>query len=687
MKNKVKIIMSLFAIIIMYFILFLVIKYTSFISFSYDLLFICSFVIFFIALHLVIDINKIYEFIYKYRYLIGIILLSYITILGYNGSSIAFWNRIIQPDTDNYDVVLGIARGIRSDEWLVNTPNALSQVYNEFSNVNNTLMGISSNVTLYPSLPAFDISIICNIFNLPFLILPFENAFALMWFGKLFLIFFAWFELFMIITKKKKVYSLLGTVLVTFSAANMWWYCNNLAILAYGPLAILIIYKFINSNKVVYKLVLSVLLAIVGLNYIFVLYPAWQVSYGYVFFCFVIWILIENKAKIRWSDLLYLILVLLIIIIIAMIVFSNSVDIYNTVTSTVYPGKRFSTGGYGYNLLFNYFASIFFPVISYHNPSEMSNFLSFYPVPIIMSLYLIFIKKNKDLYLILFTICGILLSLWNYIELPNIIAKISLISFSIPERANIVVGFICVLLLIRILSIYENKESLILKKINISIILSGFIVITTIYICYQILNNYLNTWMIVITFIIFIPLISLIIFNNTKTNKYLAVILIILSLYMGGTVNPINKGLDVLTKKPFAKEIQKIVNEDTNKKWVVVNSHFAVPNYLVANGAKTINSVNYYPNLELWHKLDQNGDYDYIYNRYAHITITLTKNDSSFVLTENDKFNVNLNIDDIMLLDADYIVSQEDISTYENALVKFELLYEEDGMYIYKIES
>lgn len=685
MKNKIKIIISSISIIIMYFILFLVIKYTSVVNFSYDLLLISSFVIMFITLHLIVDIKKIYQFMYKYRYIIGIIALSYITILGYNGSSVAFWNRIIQPNTDNYDVVLGMARGIRSDEWLVTTPNTLSQVYNGFSNTNNIIMGESSNVTLYPSLPAFDMSIICNIFNLPFLILPFENAFALMWFGRVFVIFFAWFELFMIITKKKKAYSLLGTVLITFSAANMWWSCNNL--LMYGPLAVLTINYFINCDKIIYKLILLLLLAIVGLNYIFVLYPAWQVTYGYVFLCFVIWILIENKSKIKWRDLLYLILSLLIIVTITMIIFSNSADVYNIVTSTVYPGKRFSTGGYGYNLLFNYFASIFFPIISYHNPSEMSNFLSFYPVPIVMSLYYIVTKKNKDLFLIIFSICAILLSLWNYIELPDIITKISLISFSIPERSNIVVGFICNLLLIRIISMHESINILELKNINTAVILSIFTTILTVYVGYQILSNYLNTWMIITSLIIFIPLMSLVIINNKKTNRYLAVILIILTLYIGGTVNPINKGLNVLTEKPFAKEVQKIVKENSDKRWLAVNSHFAIPNYLVANEAITINSVNYYPNLELWHKFDSKGDYEYIYNRYAHITVTLTDNNSGFELIENDKFNVNLNIDDIMLLDVDYIVSQEDISSYQNDLIKLQLLYEEDGMYIYKIES
>ena len=110
---------------------------------------------------------------------------------------------------------------------------------------------------------------------------------------------------------------------------------------------------------------------------------------------------------------------------------------------------------------------------------------------------------------------------------------------------------------------------------------------------------------------------------------------------MGGTVNPINKGLDVLTEKPFAKEVQKLVNDNPNNRWISVNSHFAVPNYLVANGATTINSVNYYPNLKLWNKLDAGKVYENIYNRYAHITITLTNEATTFELTENDKFNIN----------------------------------------------
>lgn len=684
MANKNKIILSTFIIIFLYIGLFLGIKFIDIINFSYDLLIIFTFFVIFLIMHIFLNINKMYEKIYKYRYSIGIIILTYITILGYNGSSIAFWNRIIQPNLKSYNTILGLARGIRSDEWMVTTPSIFSQIYNGFSSTNNIIMGISSKVILYPTLPSFDISIISNIFNIPFLILPFENAFALVWYVKLFVMFFAWFELFMIITKQKKLYSLLGTMLLTFSAANMWWYFNP--ILTYGALAILIFYKFVNVKDYKYKLLLSFLLGVIGLNYLFVLYPAWQIPYAYIFLCFVIWILIENKDKLKWTDLFYIIIPLTLIIGISIYTFKSTITIYNLLSNTVYPGSRFSTGGYGYNLLFNYFAGIFYPIKNYFNPSEMSNFISFYPIPIFMSLFYLFKTKKKDMFLIIFTTCAILLSLWYYIELPPIIAKLSLISYSTPERANIVVGFICVLLTTRLISLYEKKVIIKQNKKILIGILSILYMILTILIAYQILDDYLNKKMMLASFLVFVPLIYLLILNRIKTNKYFAIILIILSLYVGSTVNPINKGLDVLTEKPFAKEVQKIVNKNSKGKWLVVNGDNAIPNYLIANGASTINSVNYYPNLELWNKLNSEKKYEDIYNRYAHITVKLTHNNTDFELVQNDKFNINLNVNDIMLLNVDYIVAEEDISVYNNELIKFKLLYFEDNIYIYEIE-
>ena len=658
-------------------------------SFSFDRFLILSFIIIFLCLHLILNIKKMYEFIYKKRYLIGLILLGIITISGYHGSSLGAWNTLLQPNNnvDDGGLILGILRLIRGDEYIVSTPHLLSQTYNNFSSISNILMGKSSLVTLFPMLPNYGISILCNLFNLPYLILPFENAFALNWYGRIFVIFYANFELFMLITKKNKLYSLAGALLIVFSPVCSWW--SIMPILAWGPLAILVLNLFLKEKRCFNKILYTFLFSLIGINYIMLIYPAWQVPFGYVYLCFVIWILYENKTNLDKKQLIYLILSIIIMASVVIIVFTNSYEIFVLVNSTVYPGARFITGGYGYERLFNYLVNIFFPCVPYYNPCEFSDFISFYPIPILLGIYLSIKQskeklKNKDLLIFLLTIVGLLLSIWNFVKLPDFLIKISLLSFSVPERSSIVIGYICVLILIRYLSLYENNK--ILKKSTIiSIIISFITTILGVVLIYKNFHNFLNLHMIIIIFIIFIPLIFLILINCNKYNKFLAIMLILISLFVGGTINPISKGVSVLTDKPFAKEIRKIIKEDNKSKWIVIDSHYAIPNYLIANGAPTINSTNYYPNLELFYKLDKEKKYEDIYNRYAHVLISLTNELTTFELVTTDTIKISLNIEDLNEIGAKYVVSSKKIEEKYNKY--FELLYNEDGIYIYEYKN
>ena len=51
----------------------------------------------------------------------------------------------------------------------------------------------------------------------------------------------------MIITKEKKLYSLLGAILITLSPAIQWWQTADIQ--AYGLLAVLLFYKFMQSDS------------------------------------------------------------------------------------------------------------------------------------------------------------------------------------------------------------------------------------------------------------------------------------------------------------------------------------------------------------------------------------------------------------------------------------------------------
>ena len=60
--------------------------------------FILFFVVFFLSLHFVYPVKKIYDFMFKYRWYIGIGLLLFVTIFKINGDSMAYYTMTIQGD-------------------------------------------------------------------------------------------------------------------------------------------------------------------------------------------------------------------------------------------------------------------------------------------------------------------------------------------------------------------------------------------------------------------------------------------------------------------------------------------------------------------------------------------------------------------------------------------------------------
>ena len=363
MKKYNKILISIIYLLVGYIAFFLTIKKFYFVNFSYDLLILFTLFNAFVLSHLFIDIKKIYDFIYHKRYLIGVIILSILVIGKYNGSSIEIWNAYIQPEYKlNNNIILGIPRGIRSDEWLVSTPLNLTQENKYINNSShNNILGAHDNlVTLYPNLPSRDISILSTPNNIGYLFLDSERAFSLSWYLPYFILFFATFELFMIMTKKNRLYSFAGAVLITLSPVIQWWQSAN--IVAYGALAIDLFYYFIINDNWKKKLLLSLAFGYTGYLYIMCMYPAWQVPYAYVYLILLIWIIYTNKEKINIKrDFLYLIPVIIVIVVPIIIIFKQNQEVFSIINSTVYPGARMSTGGGEWRTLFTYILDIFYP--------------------------------------------------------------------------------------------------------------------------------------------------------------------------------------------------------------------------------------------------------------------------------------------------------------------------------------
>ena len=633
--------------------------------------------------------KKKIDFLFKYRYIIGVIAFSILVIFGFHGSSISLYNQVVQPNNiqSESDPIVGKSRTIRGDEWAVSTPTILSQTNNDFSEISNILNAKKSNITLFPKIVSRTLGIIATPNQIGFLFLPKEQAFSFSWFFGYFLLFYAALELLMLITKKNKLYSILGAFLITLSPVVQWWEAWN--IIAYGCLAIVLFDRYLKSKKIFSQILLAFIIGIIGSCYIMCIYPAWQIPYGFLFLILSIWICKQNKENCSLKKILGLIFIILLVVgLIVVPIFINSYDIYKIISNTAYPGKRVSNGGFGWFYLFNYLSSIFNSFRESSNASEMSQFISLYPIPIIMGIYYWYSNKKKykkDFLLVGLTLLVILLTIWNYVELPAWLSKISLLSMSTPIRCANVSSFICVLLLIYCISNYENEKFEGSVKYH-SLIISILVVLLGVYVVKTNYTNYISNCMIIADIIIFIPIIYIFMLNYKTFNKAGLILLTTLTVVTGICVHPLNIGLKEIYDKPISKEIKKLEEKDSDADWATIDTPYYMQNYLVANGADTLNSTNYYPNFDLWEKLNLQ-QYEDIYNRYAHLIINITNEKSYVKLNYEDQIQLELNNDDVCKLDLEYLLTTgKELEEYSSNRISFNRIYNEDGVMIYSVD-
>ena len=158
-----------------------------------------------------------------------------------------------------------------------------------------------------------------------------------------------------------------------------------------------------------------------------------------------------------------------------------------------------------------------------------------------------------------------------------------------------------------------------------------------------------------------------------------------IALVTGIAVNPVIRTTDVIYEKPICSKFAEIREQDPDALWLGDDTGIYLNNYMVANGLRTIDSTNVYPNLELFELLlGENAEpQKKFYNRYEHMNINLTDGETHIELPAADNMLIWLNYHDLQKLGIDYIVVKNDINErgYE---MNFEKLYEEDGLYIFK---
>ena len=170
--------------------------------------------------------------------------------------------------------------------------------------------------------------------------------------------------------------------------------------------------------------------------------------------------------------------------------------------------------------------------------------------------------------------------------------------------------------------------------------------------------------------------------NKTRFALYMLSTWIILT---GFTINPIARGIEPITNHQFIK-VAKEISKDDDGYWITTDS-LESQELLLANGFKVINGDNFYPDNGKWNILDPSGEFDDVYNRYAHINVSLVKKSESFnaSIAYPDSIQISLNINDLKKLGVKYICSMQ---SYGDLLLESNVSYQEieiNGIYIYHL--
>lgn len=642
--------------------------------------------------------KKVLDFIYKYRFIIAVILLIIGVLFKLHGSSISLWNSSFSTGVEDKSLLFGNARPLRSDEWAVTTPLIFSQSYNHFKYFSEILRGGTSTdaFSLY-GLPTANILEIFRPFHLGYIILGIERGLSFFWIARFIALFLISFELFMILFDKDKRISVIGAFLISFAPIVQWMFATNgtVELFVYGELALILLYKYMNTENFKYRIIYLFFMMVCAGGYIFILYPAFQIPMFFVFLMLAIYIVATNykNTKISKKDIVSIIVMLLVFIALMTYFVMMSKDTIETVLNTVYPGARVQNGGGAFRKYISYIDNVFLPYKEAGMIDSSKNIVSYsereavmfglFPIGIIFAIYLMIKNKKVDLFSILLLIPYFIVGVFCTFEMPDWFVKITLLNYSAPQKAVIVCGFIDILLLLKFLSSKE-KFSKIWQSLVVSVVLSAVLVI----ICKTLNPDYVGKILAGILFVMTLAWFFFALEYNTKYGKYLFTIGIIATMFIvGGAVNPISTGLNMIYDSPILKSAKEI-NEEDKGIWLTDAMHFPCPNYLSMVGCEVVNATNIYPNLELWESLDTKNEYEEVYNRYAHVYMEIKNEEDiqeKFELLSPDRIQVFVTPEELKQMNIKYIFTVRVMEDFENENFDVELIYNENTYHIYKV--
>ena len=610
-----------------------------------------------------------FELIYEYRFVLSFLLLIMLVSFKISGSSMGCWKLFLGDGESG--IRLGEPRVWRSDEWGTLTPLCFRQQYNTLGSYNRysqTLGSILTDNMLVYGQPSWDILTLFRPFYWGYLFFGSERGLSWFWCSRLIVLFLSWFELGMLITDGQKKISVMLSVCVSFAPFLQWWFAINglVEMLIYGACFVLgsnyLVSRAFNPRKIA----VAVGMAVCAVGYVLTFYPTWMVPVAWGFVPLFLWVVIWkfDRKVLRRVDVVPWLLIFVITAAGLTVLAVTSWDVIKAELNSVYPGNApSSSGGTGLWWMMKYPISLVSRFSMNELIVENSSIICFAPAGFILALWVIIKEKKKDPLLILLLGMNLFLAWYYCVGIPKWLAKMLLLSFVNSNRGPQVLGFLRLTLFVRAVALKEKAPKRWLAALAAVIssavprrLALGF----TKYEPGGLRYEYFDTAEKILVVWAILAVVFYLLYRARKS-KYTMAVLGVCTVVLASSIwiNPVAKGVPEITKSETMQQIRDLVKEDPQAIWLVVDMAYPATNIPAMAGADCLNTTQTYPQKTRWETLDQEGEYEDIYNRYCHIRASLGSK-TMLELVSTDYIEVTLSPEELKKLNIRYIVSTND---------------------------
>ncbi len=522
-------------------------------------------------------------------------------------------------------------QSIRTDEWLVWTPAALSQARQipRFP-IENPNLG-AGRAPLLLNLPVAYYTTWFRPQLWGFFILDFERGFSFCWFAKIFglLLATAWFL--RQLGVRSRGLALFGGLWIFLSL--QWWLSSPAMLpemIATWAICTGCAIQFFTRTSTWRLAIAFTGFVYCGVNFVLCSYPPAQIPLLYLMAAIVVGFVLEHRQKGEFFHLQRgILLVGVAVATVAIVLVPYWIDIRPTldlVSQTGYPGARRSTGGA--LSIFKLFSGLtgFFQTKQsvpsvYKNITVTSHSYPIWPAAVLAVVVARYRQRlSISPLFIALTALIVCLSLYCVVPWPAWILRSTLFSFSTEHSARLALEIANIFLACLFLDRYRVPVftlSGIFAAVAAFSVAIGLLFWTT---SLQKSNLFPNRWQIVLSFLASVAL--LVLFFGQKRRSLFPLLLIGLLVLTNGSVNPVMRGLSPLLDSEGFRVVDKIHRTDPDSKWIVYHD-LALPELVKATGAHVLNGFKIVPDLDFLRRFDPMRRANFVYNRYGHLVCEL----------------------------------------------------------------